>query len=137
MSDRVDLDSMAWLHQQRHRIINILLGFITVVGPFGLISVVQRVFQGNAAPASFVYLIAYAVVVVLFAVRRKKKFDGQLFWLYVLLYGITRSIIELFRGDFRGDPIFNILSISQATGIVMAVLAIIMLIYLGRKQPEG
>ena len=78
-----------------------------------------------------------AIFIFLFAIRRKKKFDGQLFWMYVLLYGITRSIIELFRGDPRGGLVFDILSISQATGIMMGALAVVMLIYLGRRQKEA
>jgi prolipoprotein diacylglyceryltransferase len=45
-----------------------------------------------------------------------------------LLYGITRSFIETFRGDFRGNPVFELLSVSQTIGISMSVIAVIMLI---------
>ena len=60
--------------------------------------------------------------------RWRTKFDGQLFWMYVLLYGITRSFIEMFRGDFRGEAVFGLLSVSQTIGIAMSVIAVIMLI---------
>ena len=60
--------------------------------------------------------------------RKRTKFHGQLFWIYVLLYGIARSFIEIFRGDFRGDPVFGLLSVSQTIGISMSVIAVIMLI---------
>ncbi|MDL1964432.1 MAG: prolipoprotein diacylglyceryl transferase [Deltaproteobacteria bacterium] len=60
--------------------------------------------------------------------RRRTKFDGQLFWMYVLIYGIARSFIEIFRGDFRGNPVFEFLSVSQTIGISMSVIAVIMLI---------
>ena len=30
---------------------------------------------------------------------RRRTFDGEVFWLYVLLYAITRGIIETWRGD--------------------------------------
>jgi phosphatidylglycerol:prolipoprotein diacylglycerol transferase len=60
--------------------------------------------------------------------RKRTKFHGQLFWIYVLLYGITRSFIEIFRGDFRGDSVFGLLSVSQTIGISMSVIAVIMLI---------
>ncbi|RLC16524.1 MAG: prolipoprotein diacylglyceryl transferase [Deltaproteobacteria bacterium] len=66
--------------------------------------------------------------------RPRKKFDGQLFWIYVLLYGITRSVIEIFRGDFRGQIIFGMLSISQTIGGAFAFIAIIMLIVLSRRK---
>ncbi|MBW1745595.1 MAG: prolipoprotein diacylglyceryl transferase [Deltaproteobacteria bacterium] len=70
----------------------------------------------------------------LWSFRKRTKFHGQLFWLYVLLYGTTRSFIEIFRGDFRGDPIFGLLSISQTLGISMSVIAVIMLIRLTTKK---
>jgi len=57
--------------------------------------------------------------------RKRTKFKGQLFWLYILLYGITRAFVEIFRGDFRGYTFFNILSISQIIGLTMAIIAII------------
>ncbi|MCJ7615421.1 MAG: prolipoprotein diacylglyceryl transferase [Desulfobacterales bacterium] len=68
--------------------------------------------------------------------RRRTKFDGQLFWIYVLLYGATRSFIEIFRGDFRGNPVFDLLSVSQTIGISMSVIAVIMLIRISSATKE-
>ena len=65
--------------------------------------------------------------------RSRKKYNGQLFWLYILLYAVTRFFIEIFRGDFRGEPVFGVLSVAQAVGIIMAPVAVIMMIIL-RKQ---
>ncbi len=65
--------------------------------------------------------------------RTRKKFDGQLFWVYVLLYGIARSFIEVFRGDFRGRLVFGLLSTSQVIGGILIVTAVVMLILLGRR----
>jgi phosphatidylglycerol:prolipoprotein diacylglycerol transferase len=31
---------------------------------------------------------------------RRKKFDGQVFAVYLLCYAVTRSIVEIFRGDY-------------------------------------
>lgn len=47
---------------------------------------------------------------------------GRLFWLYMMLYGIIRTILEFFRGDPRGF-IFGGLSVSQAIGILLACVA--------------
>lgn len=69
----------------------------------------------------------------LFFFKRVKKFEGQLFWIYVLLYGITRSIIEIFRGDPRGGVLFGILSVSQTIGAAMSIIAVFMLVVLGRR----
>jgi len=71
-----------------------------------------------------------SIFIILFFIRKHKRFDGQIFWLYVLMYGVLRSIIEIFRGDFRGAYIFGVLSISQAIGLSMAVLALAMLVIL-------
>ncbi|MFH2045557.1 MAG: prolipoprotein diacylglyceryl transferase [Pseudomonadota bacterium] len=73
------------------------------------------------------------IFLFLLFIRRHKKFNGQVFWIYVLVYGITRSIIEVFRADFRGDFVFGILSVSQVVGILAAIISAIMLLVLGNK----
>jgi phosphatidylglycerol:prolipoprotein diacylglycerol transferase len=68
--------------------------------------------------------------VLLFTERKGRPFAGRTFWLYMLLYAISRFIIEFFRGDERGTV--GIFSTSQFISIVLAPLAIGMLIYLAR-----
>ena len=72
------------------------------------------------------------IFILLFFFRRRKNFDGWLFWLYVFLYGITRSFIEIFRGDFRGQVFFEIFSVSQVIGLIMVIISIIMMMFLGK-----
>jgi len=68
----------------------------------------------------------------LYRFRAKKKFDGQIFILYVILYSIGRSIIEVFRGDeARGYIIDGKLTHSQFISLLL-VLAMIGL-YFWRK----
>ncbi len=74
---------------------------------------------------------------ILWMLRRRTKFDGQLFWIYMLLYGVNRSIIENFRGDFRGGRLWELFSISQVIGCSMAVLAVVMLYLLSRRNTAG
>lgn len=74
------------------------------------------------------------IFIILMMLRRRMKFDGQLFWIYIILYGITRSIIETFRADFRGATVFNMFSISQTIGWSMAGIAVVMLIILSRRN---
>src|SRR5579862_2604715 len=62
--------------------------------------------------------------------RRGRPFPGRTFWLYMLLYAISRFIIEFFRGDDRGAV--GVLSTSQFISVLLAPLAIIMLAYLAR-----
>lgn len=74
---------------------------------------------------------------ILWALRRHTRFEGQLFWIYVLLYGAARSVIERFRGDFRGELFFGMLSPSQFVGIGAALVAVFMLIRLSRRSRVG
>ncbi|MBW1677106.1 MAG: prolipoprotein diacylglyceryl transferase [Deltaproteobacteria bacterium] len=71
---------------------------------------------------------------VLVGIRRIKGFEGQIFWTYVLLYSVTRSIIEHFRGDERGMFVEGMFSTSQLIGLIMAVIAIAMMIMLRRRE---
>jgi phosphatidylglycerol:prolipoprotein diacylglycerol transferase len=74
------------------------------------------------------------IFLVLVGLRRIKRFEGQIFWTYVLLYGVTRSILEHFRGDDRGTFLEGMLSTSQLIGLSMAVVAIVMIIILRRRN---
>ncbi|MBU2621537.1 MAG: prolipoprotein diacylglyceryl transferase [Proteobacteria bacterium] len=74
-----------------------------------------------------------AIFLLLFFLRKRKDYDGQLFWIYVLIYGITRSFIEIFRADFRGEFHYGIFSVSQVVGGVMAVVSLIMLFILRKR----
>jgi len=60
----------------------------------------------------------------------RKAFHGQIFWSFLLLYSITRFLIEVFRGDPRGFLFGDLLSTSQGIGILVAILSLFMLIYL-------
>jgi phosphatidylglycerol:prolipoprotein diacylglycerol transferase len=73
---------------------------------------------------------------VLLATESKgRPFPGRTFWLYMLLYAVSRFAIEFFRGDNRGMVLM--FSTSQFISIILAPLAIGMLIYLSRRVPVG
>ena len=75
------------------------------------------------------------LIVLLVTERKGKPFPGRTFWLYMLLYAVSRFIIEFYRGDERGTV--GIFSTSQFISIILAPLAIAMLVYLGRAvTPE-
>jgi phosphatidylglycerol:prolipoprotein diacylglycerol transferase len=76
----------------------------------------------------------FFVLGVLILIDRYKKFDGQVFLSYLILYAIVRSVIELFRGDLqRGFVIDDVLSYSQFTSILVAATAIYFYVKLKRK----
>lgn len=64
--------------------------------------------------------------------RRGGGFPGRTFWTYLLLYPISRFIIEFYRGDPRG-MVFDVLSTSQFVSVLLVPLSIAMLIVLGRQ----
>jgi phosphatidylglycerol:prolipoprotein diacylglycerol transferase len=64
--------------------------------------------------------------------KRGKPHAGRTFWLYILLYAISRYFIEYFRGDERGTV--GIFSTSQFISLILAPLAIAMLVYLARAK---
>jgi phosphatidylglycerol:prolipoprotein diacylglycerol transferase len=67
--------------------------------------------------------------------RRGRPFPGRTFWLYMLLYAISRYIVEIYRGDPRGE--FFGMSTSQFISLVLAPLSLIMLTWLAKTTtPE-
>ena len=42
------------------------------------------------------------LIVLLVTERRGRPFAGRTFWLYMLLYAISRFVVEFYRGDDRG-----------------------------------
>ena len=78
---------------------------------------------------------AFLIFLILQWAYRRRTFDGEVFWLYVLLYAITRGLIENFRGDsVRGFLIPGVLSTSQFIGLIGAAAAVGMLVFLSRRR---
>jgi phosphatidylglycerol:prolipoprotein diacylglycerol transferase len=64
---------------------------------------------------------------------RTKAFHGQVFWTFVLLKAVTRSIIEVFRDDADRGTV-GPLSTSQFLGLVTGLVAVGMLMLLARRR---
>ena len=70
------------------------------------------------------------ILLFLLATERKgRTFPGRTFWGYMLLYGVSRFIIEFYRGDTRGTV--GMFSTSQFLSLLIVPLSIVMLIALG------
>jgi phosphatidylglycerol---prolipoprotein diacylglyceryl transferase len=68
--------------------------------------------------------------------RKGPGYPGRTFWSYMLLYGISRFVIEMYRGDPRG--MVAGLSTSQFVSILLVPLAAFMLLWLSRGTgPEA
>jgi phosphatidylglycerol:prolipoprotein diacylglycerol transferase len=72
------------------------------------------------------------LVILLVTERKGRPFAGRTFWLYMLLYAISRFIIEFYRGDDRG--VILGVSTSQFVSIIVVPLAIAMFFRL-RARP--
>ncbi|MBX7126718.1 MAG: prolipoprotein diacylglyceryl transferase, partial [Cyclobacteriaceae bacterium] len=66
-----------------------------------------------------------------------KKFDGQIFLLYLMSYAAGRSVLEIFRGDEeRGLLLNGLLSHSQVIGAVVVLSAALLYRKWQRSEPN-
>ena len=73
------------------------------------------------------------IVLHIWSKKGKRKYDGQIFWLYILWYGLGRAWIEGLRSDslYIGSTDIRV---SQLLAIVSAVVSLVILIINARKQ---
>ncbi|MEQ6168498.1 prolipoprotein diacylglyceryl transferase [Ekhidna sp. MALMAid0563] len=77
--------------------------------------------------------LIFGILIILLMLKRHNRFEGQLFFIYIILYAVGRGIIEIFRGDEeRGYIIDGVLSHSQFISI--GVIAITVWAYLRFKK---
>jgi phosphatidylglycerol:prolipoprotein diacylglycerol transferase len=73
------------------------------------------------------------ILIALVATEKKgRPFAGRTFWLYMLLYAISRYIIEIYRGDDRGI-FFSTFSTSQMVSLAIVPLSAFMLWRLSKR----
>ncbi|MBN1868893.1 prolipoprotein diacylglyceryl transferase [Candidatus Sumerlaeota bacterium] len=65
---------------------------------------------------------------------RRKRFDGQIFLLYILFYGALRFLLEFLRGDVQRGAL-GPLSTSQAISLIGFVAVAVLWPYLQRRLP--
>ncbi len=79
---------------------------------------------------------AFLIFLALWLYRRRKRFHGELVAICLIVYGITRSLIEILREDPRGflhlGPV--LLSESQVVSLFMLVLAAYILVRVRPNQ---
>ncbi len=99
----------------------------------------------KGTPASFAYgsqplhpvqvyemLIDFSIFLFLWKWRKKGKYDGNIFLLYLVLYAVGRSFAEIFRGDSLyvwGTH----LKTAQMIGILIIIISLPIMRFLGRK----
>jgi phosphatidylglycerol:prolipoprotein diacylglycerol transferase len=83
-------------------------------------------------------LNAAILFVLLSVIYRRRKFDGEVFWLFIALYSVTRFSIEFLRGDNK--PVFlGVLTVSQAVSLFLfpaAIVALFVLTARARRETQ-
>jgi phosphatidylglycerol:prolipoprotein diacylglycerol transferase len=66
------------------------------------------------------------ILVVIYFIQKKQKFDGQLFLIYLMMYAVGRSIVEIYRGDeARGFILDGVVSHSQFIAVCILIICAI------------
>jgi len=65
---------------------------------------------------------------------RRKKFDGQVFAVYLMVYAITRSISDAFRGDYPAANMHDGLTPAHVVGIAIFIVGVILFRVLSRTR---
>lgn len=84
-------------------------------------------------------LIEAVVNLLIFAfllwLTKRRRFEGQVIFAYLMIYAVARFTIEFWRADPRGE-VFG-LSTSQLISIIMFPLALLLMIYYSRRKAGG
>ena len=67
---------------------------------------------------------------------RHKKFDGQVFAIYLVGYALTRVFMEYFRGDYPPDHIHYGLTPGMLVSIPIFIVGLTLGVILSRREPK-
>jgi phosphatidylglycerol---prolipoprotein diacylglyceryl transferase len=66
---------------------------------------------------------------------RRKKFDGQVFATYLMGYAVTRSVVELFRGDYDQAHLHGGLTPAHLLGLGIFAAGVALFAVRSRRRP--
>jgi phosphatidylglycerol:prolipoprotein diacylglycerol transferase len=81
-------------------------------------------------------LLNLALYIFLAWLFRRKKFDGQIFATYLICYAITRSMVEVFRGDYSYGHLHFGLTPAQWLGVPMLASGLLLAVVLSKRKPQ-
>ncbi len=81
-------------------------------------------------------LLGIFIVIVLLQVRKRRRFSGEVFVAFTMIYGIARFLIEFLRDDAERGEILG-LSTSQAIGLVSSMAALALWIALWNRWKQN
>ncbi len=77
---------------------------------------------------------AATLLIFIFLMKKKPRYKGELFVLYLLCYAPARFLIEFLRADERGPELFKVLSVSQFISLLFTALAVFLYVRLRSKN---
>ena len=86
------------------------------------------------------YESAGTFLIFLFLLRtfRRRRFQGQVFLLYLITYGVLRFLIEYVRGDLaRGVFLDGLMSTSQVISLILVPVALVIYSHRRRRLPAA
>lgn len=82
--------------------------------------------------------VELANFILLMWMLKRKKFDGQVFGAYLILYGVARFFLEFLRGDpGRGEVFGGLMTGTQLIAIVLVLLGGVIWFFRGGVQVTG
>jgi phosphatidylglycerol:prolipoprotein diacylglycerol transferase len=77
----------------------------------------------------------FVLCAALLLAARTRRFPGQMFWTYLLVYSMARCVIEFYRGDPRGMIVG--IALPQLVFAVIVPVSIVMLLRLHRQHSSS
>lgn len=79
----------------------------------------------------------FLIAAFLLFLLRKQMRPGAVFCVYLIVYGLFRSVVETFRADFRGGTLFGLFSPAQAIGLSAVVAGAFAMIWIYKRKPDA
>jgi len=78
----------------------------------------------------------FLIFLVLLWLWPRRPYSGQIFFVYGLLHGTARLIVEQFRGDWRGEPILGLITPTGLFALGLALFSLLALVWLWSRRRE-
>ena len=82
-------------------------------------------------------LYAFLIFFVLLGIKKYKKYDGYLFFNFLVLYSISRFVIEFFRFYENNIKVFGFLTITQTILIGVILVSLVLMNILKKKSKKA
>ncbi|MEE8564236.1 MAG: prolipoprotein diacylglyceryl transferase [Atribacterota bacterium] len=83
------------------------------------------------------FLYAFLIFFILLGIRKYKKYDGYLFLNFLVLYSISRFIIEFFRFYGENYKVFNYFTVTQTILLGVVLVSLVFMNILKKKKQKS